>query len=139
MSIICSLVAFVLDILGPKKRYLMLIRRNGMLNISAVGLLVAVCGMCYWAALLLYDNLHSHKRAKGSKVVVDFGISYYIIVSAAASNIVATACNLLRKYPPSQLEVDTQPILNDVDNAILREDPPAPQSVVVREPPPYAP
>lgn len=138
LSILCSLAAFVLDIIGPKYKYLMVIRRNGMLNISAVFLLVTVCGMAYWAALLLYDVLHSHKRAKGSKVVVDFGISYYIIVSAAVANIVATACNLLRRYPPMQHEVDTQPIINDVDQ-LLRDEPTPPQSVVITEPPPYAP
>ena len=130
MSMLCSLVAFVLDIIGPKQRHAMLVRRNGLLNVSAVFLLVTVCGMCYWAALLLYHNLHSHKRAKGSKVVVDFGISYYILVSAAVSNIVATACNLLRRYPPAQLQVDTQPILSDVDQAVLRDEPSVPQSVM---------
>lgn len=138
LSTFCTLVAFVLDIIGPKKKFLMIIRRNGMLNIAAVFLLVTVCGMCYWAALLLYENLHAHKRAKGSKVIVDFGISYYILVSSAVSNIVATACNLVRKYPPMQLEADTQPIINDVDQ-MLRDEPAVPQSVIVREPPPYAP
>lgn len=139
ISILCSLIAFVLDIIGPKRRQFMLIRRNGVLNIIAVFLLVTVAGMCYWAALVLYKNLHNHKRAKGSKIVVEFGISYYILVSAAVANIIATACNLLRRYPPSQPPADTQPIINDVDQAILRDEPSVPLSSMVQEPPPYAP
>lgn len=139
LSTFFTLVAFVLDIIGPKRKYLMIIRRNGMLNISSVFLLVTVCGLCYWAALLLYENLHAYKRAKGSKVIVNFGISYYIIVCSAVANILATACNLLRKYPPTFPEPDTQPILTETDQMILGEETPAPPPTAVREPPPYAP
>lgn len=140
LSTLFTSVAFVLDIIGPKQKHLMLIRRNGVLNISAVFLLVTVCGMCYWAAMLLSVNLHAHKRAQGSRVLVDFGISYYILISAAVSNIVATACNLLRRYPPSPPpQPDTQPILNDVDQLLLRDEPVVPPSHIVQEPPPYVP
>lgn len=139
LSTLCTLVAFVMDLIGPKQRHMMIVRRNGILNILAVFILITVCGICYWAALLLYDNLHAHKRAKGSKVLVDFGVSYYILVGSAVANIIATACNLLRRYPPMTIETDREPIINDVDNAILGNEPVVPPSLMVREPPPYAP
>lgn len=139
ISTILTLVAFVLDLIGPKQKHMMIIRRNGVLNILSVFLLITVSGLCYWATLLLFDNLHSNKRAKGSKVDVDFGISYYVLVGATGANIIAAAFNLLRRYPPRQTESEqTQPILNDVD-LLLSDDPPIPPSVMVREPPPYTP
>ncbi|XP_067934882.1 transmembrane protein 127-like [Watersipora subatra] len=139
VSIACMLAAFVLDILGPKQRHVMVVRRNGTLNIAAVIILATVCGLCYWAATLLEDNLREHKRARGSRVVIYFGVSYYVLICSAVINIVATACNLLRKYPPTRRREDTQPILNEVDQALLREELSTPQTVMVREPPPYAP
>ena len=139
LSTLCTLVAFVLDLIGPKQKHMMTVRRNGILNITAVFILITVCGICYWAATLIKDNLHAHKRAKGSKVLIDFGVSYYILVGSAVANIVATACNLLRRYPPMRLESDREPIINDVDNAILGNEPVVPPSLMVREPPPYAP
>lgn len=136
--ILLTLVQFVLDLVGPKQRHLMLIRRNGLLNVIAVLLMVTICGMCYWASKLLVGYLHNHKRAKGSKIHVDFGMSYYILVGATVSNILASALNLLRKYPPRERESEqTRPILSDAD--LLASEVPAPPAVRLREPPPYAP
>jgi len=138
---LCTLVAFVLDLIGPKQKHMMVTRRNGMLNIMSVFLLVTVCGMCYWASQLLYQTQHSHKRATGSKVVVKFGISYYIVVGSAVANIFAAACNLLRRYPPREepTEDRAQLIYNDVDHVILMPDDPVALQITRNDPPPYTP
>lgn len=134
-----TLCAFVLDLFGPKKKYAMLIRRNGILNILSLFLLVAVCGFCYWVGRILFKNFHSHKRAHGSRVIVNFGSSYYILIGAAVFNIFAAACNLLRRYPPhSWHNEQREPILHDMDMT-ASEEPSIPPSAVVREPPPYTP
>lgn len=135
----CTLCAFALDLFGPKRKYAMITRRNGILNIISLFLIVAVCGFCHWVGRLLFDNLHDHKRANGSKVIVSFGISYYILIGAAVANIFAAACNLLRRYPPRSWHSEqSEPILYDMD-LVASEEPAVPQSVVVREPPPYTP
>lgn len=112
----------------------------------SVLLCVVVNGFCYWATEHLEDLQKKSKQNKGSKVEVEFSVSFYLIAAAGAMSVIATACNLLKKpslrdhrssHPyerlntvPDDSDILTQMGLSDDDGSYVPSSAP---------PPPYSP
>ncbi|XP_062566363.1 transmembrane protein 127-like [Saccostrea cucullata] len=112
LALLCTLCAFILDLVGPTQRSLKIIHRNAILNIIAVILCVIIDLFCYW---LVTEVLFLQKMTKlhtGSKVTVTFDISFYLIAAAGGMGVFATALNCLRRYPVYE---------DDQANALLEE------------------
>ncbi|XP_061192977.1 transmembrane protein 127-like [Saccostrea echinata] len=112
LALLCTLCAFILDLVGPTQRSLKIIHRNAIFNIIAVILCVITDLFCYW---LVTEVLFLQKMTKlhtGSKVTVTFDISFYLIAAAGGMGVFATALNCLRRYPVYE---------DDQSNALLEE------------------
>ncbi|XP_022080803.1 transmembrane protein 127-like [Acanthaster planci] len=144
LAITASLFAFFLDTLGPMQPSLKVIRRHAVGNIVTVLLCLMMCGFCHWSASLMEDVLNQHKLAEGSKVVVAFGIGYYLIVASGALSVIIAATNLLRPYS-SYDETPRERLIEDWDQLLEAElanssnGPPLINPANLPEPPPYTP
>jgi hypothetical protein len=143
-SITSSLFAFFLDILGPLKPSLRLMRRHAVGNIVTVLLCLVMSGLCYWSASLMEDVLQEHKYGKGSKVYVSFEVGYYLVVASGALSVIISATNLLRPYS-SYDETTRERLIEDWDQLLEAElastptGPPFINSASLPEPPAYTP
>lgn len=116
LAMLCTLCAFILDLVGPTQRSLKLIHRNAIFSIIAVMLCVIIDLFCYW---LVSEVLFLQKMTKlhtGSKVTVTFDISFYLIAAAGGMGVFATALNCLRRYPVH--EDDQSHALLEAEHAI---------------------
>ncbi|XP_074641549.1 transmembrane protein 127-like isoform X2 [Tubulanus polymorphus] len=81
---------------------------------SHVIICVVINGFTYWVTDLLEQLQIETKPHKGSKVEVTFDVSFYLIATAGAMSVIATACNCLRRHPR-----DIEPhLLDDYDHDI---------------------
>ncbi|XP_074641548.1 transmembrane protein 127-like isoform X1 [Tubulanus polymorphus] len=114
LGIISSVLSFSLDLFGPSSPSLKIIRRNALGNILTVIICVVINGFTYWVTDLLEQLQIETKPHKGSKVEVTFDVSFYLIATAGAMSVIATACNCLRRHPR-----DIEPhLLDDYDHDI---------------------
>ncbi|XP_061448785.1 transmembrane protein 127 isoform X2 [Rhineura floridana] len=104
LGIICSLLAFLLDVFGPKHPALKITRRYAFAHILTVLQCATVIGFCYWASELILAQQQQHKKYHGSQVNVTFAFSFYLVAGAGGASILATAANLLRHYPTEEEE-----------------------------------
>ncbi|RUS81866.1 hypothetical protein EGW08_010389 [Elysia chlorotica] len=96
MAMITSFCSFLLDLIAPKYRLLFMIRKNAFLNILTVLLCVLINTFTYWITSSV-DKLQAlHPLHEGSKVVVSFGVSFYLITCAGFMSVMATASICLR-------------------------------------------
>lgn len=140
IAMFCTLVAFILDLLGPSQRALKLLRRNAILNIVSVILCVIINLFCYWLTAEVESLQKLTKLHKGNKVVVSFDISFYLIAGAGAVGVVATAFNCLRRYPVYE-ESQSESLLDDYDGmeGILPPEPDVSHLANLPPPPAYSP
>ncbi|KAK3610416.1 hypothetical protein CHS0354_016595 [Potamilus streckersoni] len=99
LGIICSLGAFILDLVGPTQRAWKILRRNAILSIITVIITVVINLFCYWLTTDVEHLQKETKRHTGSKVDVTFDISFYLVTAAGGVSILATAFNCLKRYP----------------------------------------
>uniref|UniRef100_A0AAQ4NY98 Transmembrane protein 127 n=1 Tax=Gasterosteus aculeatus aculeatus TaxID=481459 RepID=A0AAQ4NY98_GASAC len=104
LGILCSLIAFLLDVFGPKHPALKITRRYAFAHILTVLQCATVIGFCYWASELILSLQQQHKKYHGSLIYVTFAISFYLVAGAGGASILATAANLLRHYPTEEEE-----------------------------------
>lgn len=114
LGILCSLAAFILDLLGPKSRGLKLLRRNAILSIVTVIICVVINLFCYWITTEVDALQKRSKTHTGSKVSVDFDISFYLVTVAGCVALLATAFNCLRRYPMYE-DSQGESLLDDYD------------------------
>ena len=70
----------------------------------AVFLCATIVGICYWASEEVYVLQYNGKMYKGNAVVVSFDIGVYLITAAGSIAILATASNVIRRYPTEEEE-----------------------------------
>ncbi|XP_038046854.1 transmembrane protein 127-like [Patiria miniata] len=143
LSITSSLFAFFLDTLGPMKSSLKLLRRHAAGNIITVLLCLTMSGFCYWSASLMESEMDGHKLGPSSKVLVSFGVGYYLIVASGALSVIIAATNLLRPYS-SYDETPRERLIEDWDQLLEAELANMPSGPLMNpanmpEPPAYTP
>ncbi len=74
---------------------------------------VTINGFSYWVASRLEHLQHATKPHKVSRVLVQFDVSFYLVAAAGAVAVIATACNLLRRYPPPGHHEDRDALVNN--------------------------
>ncbi|GLG95588.1 RING-box protein 1A [Gryllus bimaculatus] len=109
MAMISSLVGFFLDIVGPTKKVLKVVRRNAVPSIITVILVVIIIGVCYYITLLL-ENVGMQEY----KVQVSYEYGCYTITAAGAVAVFATACNLFQN-PTMSEDVQRRRLIDDWD------------------------
>lgn len=113
IAICCTLIAFLLDLMGPHHRALKILRRNAIFNIVSVILCVIINLFCYWLTVEVSALQRLTKFHVGSKVQVTYDVSFYLVTAAGGVGVIATAMNCLRRHHThDQL---TESLLEDYD------------------------
>ncbi|XP_060064954.1 transmembrane protein 127-like [Ylistrum balloti] len=140
IAMVCSLGGFLLDLIGPSRRVLKILRRNAILNIIAVIMCVIINMFCYWLTAEV-QALQKHTKVHiGSKVNVNFDISFFLVAAAGAVGVLATALNCLRRYPAYD-DSPSEALLDDFDGmeGLLAPEPDASPMANIPPPPAYTP
>lgn len=141
IAMVCTLAAFLLDLIGPSRWALLkILRRNAILNIIAVIMCVMINMFCYWLTAEVQALQKSTKMHPGSKVNVKFDISFFLIAAAGAVGVLATALNCLRRYP-SYDDSPSEALLDDFDGmeGLLAPGPDSAAMANIPPPPAYTP
>lgn len=140
LGILCSLFAFILDLLGPKTRALKLLRRNAIMSILTVIICVVINLFCYWMSTEIEHLQTVTKLHTGSKVIVDFDVSFYLVTGAGCAALLATAFNCLRTYPMYE-DSQGESLLDDYDgmDPVTALGPDMSQLASLPPPPAYTP
>ncbi|ESO96850.1 hypothetical protein LOTGIDRAFT_115322 [Lottia gigantea] len=144
LGILCSLFAFLLDLMGPAHRFLKMLRRNAIFSILSVLMCVVVNLFCYYVTVYVSQLQKTSKLHKGSKVEVSFDISFYLVTAAGGISVFSVACNCLRQRSPYE-ESRHNYIMNEYDdlNSLLPnmdlESPSLTSSGNIPPPPAYTP
>lgn len=117
LAILFSLIQFFFDTLGVVNKWLKAFRRNAVGSIITVLFCVAIVGVCYYCTVLIEQQEEKIKTERESKIEVKFDISYYLITGAGAVAILASAANLLRRYPLYDDRGDGGGLLDDYDGS----------------------
>ncbi|PNF23554.1 hypothetical protein B7P43_G05608, partial [Cryptotermes secundus] len=134
MAMICSLVGFFLDIVGPTKKAMKVIQRNSIPSIFTVLWVIAIIGVCYDVTKLI--------EVSGIQVYYEYGC--YTITAAGAVAVCATACNLLQYHSPIE-EIQRRPLIDDWDGietfSVMGSGPRGADTPLesITPPPPYSP
>ncbi|GFS20147.1 transmembrane protein 127-like [Elysia marginata] len=99
LAVIASFCAFLLDLIAPKYQLLCAIRKNAILNILTALLCMLINMFTYWITVYVDKLQQRHPLHEGSKVVVTFGVSFYLITFAGFFSVMGTASVCLRKRP----------------------------------------
>lgn len=136
IAMCCTLIAFLLDLIGPQHRALKILRRNAIFNIVSVILCVIINLFCYWLTEEVSGLQRRTKFHVGSKVEVTFDISFYLITAAGAMGVIATAMNCLKRFPTH--DHMTEALLEDYDGleGVFPVPPPEAQSSPLSNIPP---
>jgi len=102
----------------------------------SVILSVTINLFCYWLTTEVEELQKKTKLHPGSRVLVNFDISFYLITAAGGLSVIATAFNCLRRHPVYDDSGQGEQLLDDYDGleAVMHPElsqPPAP--------PPYTP
>ncbi|BFY98200.1 hypothetical protein BsWGS_01240 [Bradybaena similaris] len=98
IAVVCSLLGFLLDLIGPEYQVFKLLRRNAIFNILTVVMCVAIDMFAYWITSNVEKLQVSTRLHDGSRVEVTFDASFYLITAAGGMSVIATACNCLRRH-----------------------------------------
>ena len=79
-------------------------RRNAVFHIMTVIFCLIINGFCFWLTEKMQDQQNETRSKKGKKILVQFDVSYYLIVIASGLSILATAFTLIRRYPSDEDE-----------------------------------
>ena len=91
----------------------------------SVCICVTINGLCYWITTLVEHIQKATKIHKGSKVEVRFALSFYLIAFAGGLSVIASAWNLLRRYPPYEVSEHREHLLDDYDGVDFVPSPPS--------------
>jgi hypothetical protein len=105
LAIFSSCCGLMLDTFGcMRPPGLRLIRRNAVFHIMTVIFCLIINGFCFWLTEKMQDQQNETRSKKGKKILVQFDVSYYLIVIASGLSILATAFTLIRRYPSDEDE-----------------------------------
>lgn len=136
-AIISSMVGFFLDIVGPTRRVLKIIRRNAIPSICTVIWVIAIIGVCYYITVIL-ENLDTHD----SKIQVTYEYGCYTITAAGAVAVCATASNLFQLPPATPDDYQRRRLVDDwegLETFYVRDPRDTPLECLPPFPPPYTP
>ncbi|XP_067003438.1 transmembrane protein 127 [Anabrus simplex] len=140
LAMISSLIGFFLDIVGPTRKTLKVIRRNGIPSTITVLWVVAIVGLCYYITLLL--EVAVREMHPGYRVHVSYEYGCYTITAAGVVAVFATACNLFQQQSTSTEDNQRRRLIDDWDGVetfsvgIQGSDTPLES---IPPPPPYTP
>lgn len=137
LAIISSLVAFILDLTSPKNRPCKHLQRNAIPSIVTVILSVVINLFCYWVTTEVETLQKTHKLHPGSKVIIDFDISFYLVTAAGGLGVIATAFNCLRRHPVYE-ESQGESLLDDYEGMDVLPPPLHEPPLLNLSPPPPA-
>ncbi|KAL4231964.1 hypothetical protein ACF0H5_009541 [Mactra antiquata] len=137
LAIFSSLVAFVLDLTSPKNRPCKLLQRNAIPSIITVILSVVINLFCYWLTTEVESLQKQTKHHPGSKVIVDFDVSFYLVTAAGGLSVIATAFNCLRRHPVYE-DNQGEALLDDYDGMDVLPPLPVPDPHILNLTPPPA-
>lgn len=136
LGIVSSLVAFVLDLTSLKNKPCKLLQRNAVPSIITVILSVVINLFCYWLTTEIESLQKETKHHPGSKVIVDFDVSFYLVTAAGGVSVLATAFNCLKR-PTLYEDSQGESLLDDYDGMdILPPLVPEPPPLLNLPPPP---
>lgn len=115
-ALAASLFAFSLDTFGVMHRLLKVLKRNAVGSIATVVFCVVVVGLCYYVTTLLVHELELSKVNRGTRVEVKFEVGFYLVSAAGAVAVLASAANLLRRFPMSDADEDASSRQGDDDD-----------------------
>lgn len=137
LTILFSLVAFILHLVGPTHRVFRSLRSNGIFSIISVTICIIINGLSYLVVEQLTNHFQANLFHEGSWVDVEFSLGFYMITAAGAMSIIGVACNLLRR-PTSHDRIreprDVRPTYD-----YIATEPPHPSACSQLAPPPYTP
>ncbi|CAM1296822.1 TMEM127 (predicted) [Pycnogonum litorale] len=123
LAIISLIVQLISDIRGVNHKLLKLLRRNAIGSIIAVIFCVSIIGICYYMSILMEHQQKMTRVRDGAKVMVQFHVSYYLITAAGSIAIIASAANLMKRYPsafiPRRFHHNSHRRFMPNDNALL--------------------
>lgn len=144
LGIATSSFAFFMDTWGVSHRILKTLRRNAVGTIFTVLFCVTIIGICYFLSTLISHQQELTRMNKGAKVEVKFDVSFFLLTAAGSVAVLATAANVLRRYPSSDDLQDDDALLDEFDgmetfsvNCINNGD--VPPLRYLPPPPPYSP
>ena len=78
-------------------------------------------GLCYWVTELLGVFQSKTKLHDGSKAMVQFSVSFYLITAAGAVAVIAAACNLLKRHGSSSVPLGSSSLSREAYDPRDRE------------------
>ncbi|KAH9492728.1 hypothetical protein Btru_026176 [Bulinus truncatus] len=102
IAVLCSLIGFLLDLIGPNYQLLKLLRRNAIFNILTVILCVTINLFIYWITTAIEKLQTTSRLHEGSEILVTFDVSFYLVTAAGGMSVLATAFNCLRRHPANE-------------------------------------
>ncbi|XP_054259096.1 uncharacterized protein LOC128983714 [Macrosteles quadrilineatus] len=94
LAILSSSVGFCLDMIGPTKHPLKVLRRNAIPSISTVFIVITMIGTSYFVTRSVEESILEMNILTDMQITYDYGC--YVITAAGSFSILATACNLLQ-------------------------------------------
>ncbi|KAK6185788.1 hypothetical protein SNE40_007941 [Patella caerulea] len=138
LGILCSLFAFLLDLMGPTQKALKMLRRNALFSILSVLMCVVINLFCYYVTVYVDELQNKTKLHKGSKVDVTFDVSFYLVTAAGGISVFSVAFNCLRRRSSFE-EPRHNYVMNDYDDLNSLLPPPEPEiAPMANLPPPPA-
>ena len=93
---------------------------------------------CYWLTVEVQGLQKKTRLHKGSKITVNFDISFYLIAAAGGMGVIATAFNCLKRYPVYDENPPSEALLDDYDGMEDMISPTFDASPMANIPPPPA-
>lgn len=112
LAMICSLIGFFLDIIGPTKKILRKIQKNAIPSTLAVLWVIIIIGLCYYISICLEEDLQ--EMFPVSDIQISFEYGYYTITAAGVAALIATACILLHPTNSSE-DIQRRHLITDWD------------------------
>jgi len=94
LAIFSSSIGFCLDMIGPTKHSLKVLRRNAIPSVVTVFIVIAIIGTSYFVTRSLEESVMDMNFQSDMQITYDYGC--YVITAAGSFSILATACNLLQ-------------------------------------------
>lgn len=137
LACVSSLSGFILDLSVPKNRPLKLLQRNAIPSIITVIISVVINLFSYWLSTEVEMLQKDTKFHPGSKVIIDFDISFYLVTAAGGLSVIATAFNCLKRHPVFE-DNQGESLLEDYDGTYVVPPVDVDMSHVLNLPPPPA-
>lgn len=93
--------------------------------------------LCYWLTTEIETLQKQTLAHPGSKVIIEFDISFYLVTAAGGLSVIATAFNCLKRHPVYE-DSQGESLLDDYDGMDVLPPPIVPESHMPNSAPPPA-